>query len=66
MCIRDRQVALADVETFMASARTGIAKILEDEAGPDTGHLEERLHHALDGGTKTPPIVEDARTLTVD
>ncbi|CAK0847447.1 unnamed protein product, partial [Prorocentrum cordatum] len=61
-----RQVALADVETFMASARTGIAKILEGEAGPVTGHLEERLHHALDGGTKTPPIVEDARTLTVD
>ncbi|CAK0840736.1 unnamed protein product [Prorocentrum cordatum] len=61
-----RQVALADVETFMASARTGIAKILEDEAGPATGHLEERLHRALDGGAKTPPSVEDARTLTVD
>ncbi|CAK0829901.1 unnamed protein product, partial [Prorocentrum cordatum] len=60
-----RQVALVDVDAFLASARTGVAKIPEEDAPPAAGRLEDRLREALDGGAKAPPAVEDARTLTV-
>eukprot|EP00959_Pyramimonas_sp_CCMP1952_P180824 3781366-Pyramimonas_sp.AAC.1 len=44
-----------------------VRKILDDEAAAAKadGGLEGRLNDALDGGTKTPPAGEDARTLTV-
>ncbi|CAK0807561.1 unnamed protein product, partial [Prorocentrum cordatum] len=60
------RVGLADVGSFLDVARSLIAKIVEDDGAPPVGGLEDRLHEAFDGGTKTPPAAEDARTLTVD
>ncbi|CAK0813206.1 unnamed protein product [Prorocentrum cordatum] len=62
-----KRVPIADVATFLDTVHMTVRKILDEEGAAvkaDKG-LEGRLSEALDGGTKTPPAGEDARTLSV-
>ncbi|CAK0901265.1 unnamed protein product [Prorocentrum cordatum] len=62
-----KRVPISDVASFRDMVHMRVRKILDDEAAAAKadGGLEGRLNDALDGGTKTPPAGEDARTLTV-